>query len=70
MRWQNGQRDGAWQPHLVLCQEISRPRPVAYALTYGDGEHAGDDPLLGPPSPGPVTGDHHPAILVAASAGR
>jgi hypothetical protein len=60
----------AWQPHLVLCQEISATASGGLRAHLWTTANTLDTiPLLGPPSPGPVTGDHHPAILVAASAG-
>lgn len=57
-----------WQPHIVLCQEISAAAPGGLrAHLWTTANTLGMIPLLGPPSPGPATGD--PAILVAASVG-
>jgi hypothetical protein len=57
----------AWQPHLVLCQEISATAPGGLRTHLWTTANTLDMiPLLGPPFP--VTGNR-PAILVAASAG-
>jgi hypothetical protein len=59
----------AWQPHVVLCQEISATEPGGLRAHLWTTANTLDMiPLLGPPSPDSVTGNH-PAILVAASAG-
>ena len=59
----------AWQPHLVLCQEISAAAPGGLrASLWTAANTLGMFPLLGPPAPAPVTGTY-PAILIAASAG-
>jgi len=59
----------AWQPHLVLCQEISAAAPGGLrAALWTTANTLGMIPLLGPPAPGGGAGAH-PAILVAASAG-
>ena len=58
-----------WQPHIVLCQEISATAPGALRVhLWTTANTLGMIPLLGPPAPGSATGTH-PAVLVAASAG-
>jgi hypothetical protein len=58
----------AWQPHLVLCQEISATAPGGLRVHLWTTANTLDMiPLLGPHAPAPVTGTY-PAILVAASA--
>ena len=58
----------AWQPHIVLCQEISAAAPGGLrAHLWTTANTLGMIPLLGPPSPGSLTGNH-PAVLVTASA--
>jgi hypothetical protein len=59
----------AWQPHLVLCQEISAAVPGGLrASLWATANALGMFPLLGPPAPALATGTY-PAILIAASAG-
>jgi hypothetical protein len=59
----------AWQPHVVLCQQISATAPGSLRTHLWTTANTLDMiPLLGPPSPASVTGNH-PAILVAANAG-
>lgn len=59
----------AWQPHLVLCQEISAAAPGGLRASLWTTANAlGMFPLLGPPAPTLATGTY-PAILIAASAG-
>ena len=58
-----------WQPHIVLCQEISAAPPGALRVhLWTTANTLGMIPLLGPPSPGTIAGNH-PAVLVDASAG-
>ena len=59
----------AWQPHIVLCQEISALTPGGLrAHLWATANALGMIPLLGPPTPLSLTGNH-PAILISASAG-
>jgi hypothetical protein len=59
----------AWQPHIVLCQEISALTPGGLrAHLWATANVLDMIPLLGPPTPLSLTGNH-PAILIAASAG-
>jgi|GEM_PF-3083097 len=59
----------AWQPHLVLCQEISAMVPGSQrGQLWITANTLGMIPLLGPPAPASAAGIH-PAILVATSAG-
>jgi endonuclease/exonuclease/phosphatase family metal-dependent hydrolase len=59
----------AWQPHIVLCQEISAVTPADLrAHLWATANALGMIPLLGPPTPLSVTGNH-PAILIRGSAG-
>jgi hypothetical protein len=58
----------AWQPHLVLGQEISAAAPGGLrASLWTTANTLGMIPLLGPPAPALVTGAY-PAILIAAHA--
>jgi len=59
----------AWQPHIVLCQEISALTPGGLRAHLWATANALDMiPLLGPPTPLSLTGNH-PAILISTSAG-
>jgi hypothetical protein len=59
----------AWQPHIVLGQQISAYAPGGLrAHLWTTANTLAMFPLLGPPSPGSATGNH-PAVLVAASTG-
>jgi hypothetical protein len=59
----------AWQPHLVLCQEISAAAPGGLRTSlWATANTLGMIPLLGPPAPDRVAGIY-PAILIAANAG-
>ncbi len=59
----------AWQPHIVLGQEISASAPGGLrAHLWLTANTLGMVPLLGPPGPGSATVSH-PAVLVATGAG-
>ena len=59
----------AWQPHIVLGQEISASAPGGLrAHLWLTANTLGMVPVLGPPSPGSAAGNH-PAVLVAAERG-
>ncbi len=59
----------AWQPHIVLCQEISALTPGGLtAHLWATANALGMIPLLGPPTPISVTGNH-PAILISTRDG-
>jgi hypothetical protein len=58
-----------WQPHIVLCQEISAAAPGDIrAHLWLTANTLNMVPLLGPPSVGSTAGNHS-AVLVSASAG-
>jgi hypothetical protein len=58
-----------WAPQVVLCQEIAARSGARLKEHLWETANALDmTPLLGPPSPGSVTGNH-PAILVDSSSG-
>ena len=58
-----------WQPHIVLCQEMSaRPPARLQAHLWATARALDMIPVLGPPTPLSISGNH-PAILVAASGG-
>jgi hypothetical protein len=58
-----------WQPHIVLCQEISAGAPGGIrAHLWVTANTLNMVPLLGPPSVGSTAGNHS-AVLVTASAG-
>jgi hypothetical protein len=58
-----------WQPHIVLCQEISAGAPGGIrAHLWLTANTLNTVPLLGPPSVGSTAGNHS-AVLVTASAG-
>jgi hypothetical protein len=58
-----------WQPHIVLCQEISAGAPGGIrAHLWLTANTLNMVPLLGPPSVGSTAGNHS-AVLVTASAG-
>jgi len=59
----------AWQPHIVLGQEISASAPGGLrAHLWLTANTLGMVPVLGPPSPGSAAGNH-PAVLVSTDAG-
>ena len=59
----------AWAPHVVLVQEMTALHPHGlHAHLWRTASALGMIPLLGPPTPGSVSGNH-PAILVDYAAG-
>jgi endonuclease/exonuclease/phosphatase family metal-dependent hydrolase len=61
----------AWDPDIVLLQEMAAPAGVIaglHAHLWRTANELGMTPLLGPPGPLSVTGNH-PAILVKTSRG-
>ena len=61
----------AWDPDIVLLQEMAAPAGVIaglHAHLWWTANELGMTPLLGPPGPLSVTGNH-PAILVKTSRG-
>jgi hypothetical protein len=59
----------SWAPHMVLCQEISaRSGARLKAHLWATANALNMTPMLGPPTPVSVTGNH-PAILVDTSSG-
>jgi endonuclease/exonuclease/phosphatase family metal-dependent hydrolase len=57
------------QPHIVLCQEMSGGRPARLLEhMWATANALGMIPLLGPPTPLSITGNH-PVILVASRGG-
>jgi hypothetical protein len=61
----------SWDPDVVLLQEMAAPSGVIaglHAHLWRTANELGMTPLLGPPGPLSVTGNH-PAILVATSRG-
>ena len=61
----------AWDPDIVLLQEIAAPAGIIaglHAHLWRTANELDMTPLLGPPGPLSVTGNH-PAILVKTSRG-
>jgi hypothetical protein len=61
----------AWDPDIVLLQEMAAPAGIIaglHAHLWRTANELGMTPLLGPPGPLSVTGNH-PAVLVKTSRG-
>jgi endonuclease/exonuclease/phosphatase family metal-dependent hydrolase len=58
-----------WYPDIILCQEISdRAAKELKKHLWQTANALGMTPVIGPPTPQSVTGNH-PAIMIAAGAG-
>jgi len=59
----------AWAPDVLLVQEMNGRAPWRlHAHLWRTANELGMTPVLGPPSPGSVSGNH-PAVLVSTAAG-